>query len=731
MNTFDDILARFAADNRSWQSDRETLRADPAVGGKQLFAHNIRTHGFTKSYDRRLKQRAAGAQLVKDAIDRQYGVGGGAAVFQKIKEASWFGWRDLNRSVSRGDLRRIKAALNDLGFVPLPKPVEEATDFAAFYDRTKLADRRRINGAKVFAMIRADYGEDMAQTLFSAIPGGLVDGDVAQDVVLTTAHLDLIKQHLDDDDRFTDVYPHFLKPQSDMGAYIGYNIANGEVYRDPLGNVEDGSVAAQRRKAFGLKTWQMVVRELDEERALDIFRDVFGDNFSRNDRAIAITYKDIDAINARIKAEKIRASDVLNTDALPNRNDLVALHGRITELFRTGMISEERHLDYERLAALDPQAALQLIDREENGDRPDVMDCLVRTVAARAKEKAAAFSAAPLVKSRIVEQNSLAEAIGKLAFDGLGAFSPQRADALIHMLKSGDLDITLTQDANVLSPHTHHMIRVLTLLRDDPDARQTLNDIDAPRGRGNPARDIVRATLGLAPDADLTPTHSRQVALGALLSNLRQASGVGSCFTTAAVIQVHNSDPARALWEMKQLIETGRLTMHTGVDAYSADMNRNTGNVPLEKAIWLDEDGILTKVKKEQITNPVPFHTVPSVRAALTAMGVPTNEHENTIKNALTRFPIQPTCARAILQVVAIDLQNRETREAANGALEEDVVTAKLLNTNKKSTGAKPNSRKRRGAAITKTRRSTNMCCKNYWILTNSRPKIYWRFVTG
>ncbi len=673
MITFDKILAEYGNKDGDWFADGDTLRIDPNSDDKKLHAHTVRTHGITWNLKRRQQQRAAGAQAVKDAIDRQYGLGAGAMVFGHIKKASLFGWRDLNSSVSRGDLGRIDKAIGDLGLTQLSKPVEDAIDFATFYDRTKLTDRRRISGAKVFELIKTDYGEGVARTVFGAIGDADVSAGMAPGTLLAPAQLDQIKQQLDRGDRFSEVYQHFLTPQSDKDGYIRFNTATHEVFRDPLGagEVDENSFEAFQRQAFGLEVWNMVVEELDEERALKIFQDVFGESFSRTDRAVPMTYKHMDAINAHVKADKILAGDDIEAGSMSSRQGLVSLHHRITDLCRAGTINAERHLDYERLAAMDSPLAKALLAREETGGRPNVMALLAQMTAAQAKEKAAAMEALSLGIPKTIEQNHLATGLAKLVLDARGAFSPQRANALIDLLKSGDLEVTLVPGTRILSPDTHHMIRILTLLRDDPAVRQTLDEINVPHGRGNPAGGMVRATLGLAPEEELIPIHSRQVALGALLTPLRQATGVGSCFATAAVIQVQNGDPERALREVKELIETGALTVTVNGESHTVLMNRTPPSNELEAHLWLDGEGRVTGVGERQLQIPVPLHTVPSIRAALNAMGIPAEDYENVIENALVRFSSQPVNARVVLKVVAISLQNRLASETARGQVRE------------------------------------------------------------
>jgi hypothetical protein len=79
-------------------------------------AQRIYTHkGISGSGDKAMQERmtkwADGAAFVKQSIDRQYGPGVGAPVFQKIIDD---GGPDLSQEVRRRDLKTIQATIDEL-----------------------------------------------------------------------------------------------------------------------------------------------------------------------------------------------------------------------------------------------------------------------------------------------------------------------------------------------------------------------------------------------------------------------------------------------------------------------------------------------------------------------------------------------------------------------------------------------------------------------------------------
>lgn len=100
------------------------------------------------------------------------------------------------------------------------------------------------------------------------------------------------------------------------------------------------------------------------------------------------------------------------------------------------------------------------------------------------------------------------------------------------------------------SDHALYLHTTLDMLERDPTLSEMLSKIEISHG---PASQMVRRMLRVPEDEPLTNRHAQVAALSALLSRLRQSSGVGSCFATSWGI-ITQSDSAR----MKATLEDYR-----------------------------------------------------------------------------------------------------------------------------------------------------------------------------
>jgi hypothetical protein len=102
-----------------------------------------------------------------------------------------------------------------------------------------------------------------------------------------------------------------------------------------------------------------------------------------------------------------------------------------------------------------------------------------------------------------------------------------------------------------------HVAAMLKRIGTDKKLQAIIGGIKKP-DPANPACAMVRATLGLPVDVEVTEVHARQAAISALLSQLRQ-NDVGSCFATAIAIEAQAKKPDVFLEDMKNLLETGKI----------------------------------------------------------------------------------------------------------------------------------------------------------------------------
>ena len=173
------------------------------------------------------------------------------------------------------------------------------------------------------------------------------------------------------------------------------------------------------------------------------------------------------------------------------------------------------------------------------------------------------------------------------------------------------------------TPQGKHLLKTLKLLEDDPLLRTKLESIGKPKP-DNPATGLIRATLGLAPDVEVTEVHARQAALAAMASELRQ-NDVGSCFGTSVAIHIHNRQPGKMLDDLKEMIETGKVTRDVpGLGPIAMEVPQQMSRAELEtRKMKTAPDGTMSQVDGKPLTPPALLADAPPVQAALTALGLP------------------------------------------------------------------------------------------------------------
>ncbi|EPJ28460.1 hypothetical protein [Chlamydia psittaci] len=152
------------------------------------------------------------------------------------------------------------------------------------------------------------------------------------------------------------------------------------------------------------------------------------------------------------------------------------------------------------------------------------------------------------------------------------------------LAENGEIDITkvvsaiehLTNCLYPLGPHRHneakpreHLLKMLQSIKQEPEIRERIKKLFVPSYRV--IQDLIRNTLALPTEIELTPIHVRQAALTAMFSYLRQ--DVGSCFATAFAILVHQEYPSLFIKDIDDLLTSGKLTRIIGTREISVPMN--------------------------------------------------------------------------------------------------------------------------------------------------------------
>lgn len=170
-----------------------------------------------------------------------------------------------------------------------------------------------------------------------------------------------------------------------------------------------------------------------------------------------------------------------------------------------------------------------------------------------------------------------------------------------------------------------HIDAMLGHLRTNAPLRELIDSTPVPASPHGPAADMIRATLGLAPQEPLTALHVRQAMLSALLTPLRQGR-VGSCFATSVAIRMQQGQPLEMARDLRQLIEHEQLRL--------AQKNGDLSTVSLSTLAG-------TEVLRETLALSVEagrHHALaddPALHASLSAAGLPPKEIAEAIDAAL------------------------------------------------------------------------------------------------
>lgn len=173
----------------------------------------------------------------------------------------------------------------------------------------------------------------------------------------------------------------------------------------------------------------------------------------------------------------------------------------------------------------------------------------------------------------------------------------------------------------------------------DQGMRDILESISAPQNPAtSKAAEKIKSTLGLPSETVITPKHARQAALSTLFANMRQHNYVGSCFATAVAIRVYDNDPARLLREIKSLIEHDCIEIEKPHANIEVPIATSANISPLRKTLDInvhddpeESYAIIKQIGATPIEETLPLHQIPGVQAALSALGIDEEDHNDII----------------------------------------------------------------------------------------------------
>ena len=206
-------------------------------------------------------------------------------------------------------------------------------------------------------------------------------------------------------------------------------------------------------------------------------------------------------------------------------------------------------------------------------------------------------------------------------------YARQASELLID--KNGELDgahisLMLNQlktDKTMPAEHRRHLMRTLVKLKQGGELAETINSICEDKPLKGGAADVVRGTLNLPPEHELTKEDARKAFVMSLLGYLRQGE-VGSCFATAPAICLLDSSQEVVAKDMKELLEDHKLTFQQDGALVEVPLNLHVSQAA---KVTVAADGTCDSL---------------GMQAALAALGIPENKRQAAIANALSQMKL-------------------------------------------------------------------------------------------
>ena len=221
-------------------------------------------------------------------------------------------------------------------------------------------------------------------------------------------------------------------------------------------------------------------------------------------------------------------------------------------------------------------------------------------------------------------------------------YARQAAELLID--KNGELDgshislmLDQLEDDKIMPPeHRHHLMRTLNKLKQGGELAETINSICEDKPLKGGAADVIRGTLNLPPEHDLTKEDARKAVVMSLLGYFRQ-SAVGTCFATAPAICLHDSSPEVVAGNMKELLEEQKLRVLQDGIVLGAPLNKHIFRGE-ENRLHVGEDGMVLRAESNGTYTKHNLQDIPGMKAALNALGIPENEQQAMLAIALSQM---------------------------------------------------------------------------------------------
>ena len=220
--------------------------------------------------------------------------------------------------------------------------------------------------------------------------------------------------------------------------------------------------------------------------------------------------------------------------------------------------------------------------------------------------------------------NERSKFIANLLIDSEGKMSIDLIDTIKDLINKQPLG------SKSLKAHNQLLLKTLDAITSNSELVKLINNLEEPGKnveKSKPLRkqniqSLVRATLGLDEETQLTSMHTKQAILSAILTDLRQGE-MGSCFATSMAIMVHDQNPLQVATELKQMIESGVL---------KKEIDGTTQNFHIPKIFIPSE----YEMKEGFVTGGiVNFLRNPGIKKAVAMAGLDINEDKAKLEKML------------------------------------------------------------------------------------------------
>lgn len=257
----------------------------------------------------------------------------------------------------------------------------------------------------------------------------------------------------------------------------------------------------------------------------------------------------------------------------------------------------------------DPEAACQRIGASQSYDwiHEDFTKVLNKTKdhLRRFKRRHAKAS---LQNPDVAYRNQLPNDLTKFLISGTGHLNIGLVQTMLHTF--------VKHQAHPLN-YEKHLVQSLHYLSTSPSLREKLACIKGPTSPNAPAHVVIRTTLDLPPEHQITDIDAGRTVLASLMTILRQGKD-GSCFATPLAISLLNHHLDRCLKDFAQLLEESKLTRNVDGTLVDFPFLLRIGDHNLTEKVRISRTGRLILPNGKL----VPLSKVPGIIAVKKAMGI-------------------------------------------------------------------------------------------------------------